>query len=319
MDSLSLNVPIAAMHSKRNYARVTIGMPVHNDEKYVGEALDSLLAQTYLGFEIIISDNASTDKTSEICHYYERRDPRVHYIRQPQNCGPNANFNYLLSIARGEFFMWSASDDRWSPNFVGVLVELLERNPHAVIAFGAYTFIDTSGNRFDGVKCLQYGSTSASGRIYKFCRRYDDACFYGLYRRSALTCVRFPIWWRPNSSTPLNGAYPVICEILAAGDYCYAGELVVWENRIHPLAAARIGYVLYVPRLLYLPCMFLRKFNVFCYSVRGVHRGTRSIVTTIATIPFLFVRFYYDCLVGTCKYVKSITTKLLRLLFRKGA
>lgn len=105
---------------------VSIGMPVYNGSKYIREALDSLLAQTFADFELIISDNASTDATQSICEEYERRDPRVRYVRQAENKGAVANFQFVLDQAHGELFMWAAYDDLWAPDFLMDAMTLLQ-------------------------------------------------------------------------------------------------------------------------------------------------------------------------------------------------
>ncbi|WNC86000.1 glycosyltransferase family 2 protein [Thermosynechococcus sp. QKsg1] len=89
---------------------LSIGMPVYNGAKFIREALDSLLAQTFTDFELIISDNASTDETEAICREYAAKDKRIRYVRQAQNLGAAANFKYVLDEARGEYFMWAAAD-----------------------------------------------------------------------------------------------------------------------------------------------------------------------------------------------------------------
>lgn len=98
--------------------RVSIGMPVFNGEKYIRDALDSLLNQTFSDFELIISDNASTDRTEEICCEYASRDSRISYFRQTENNGAITNFQFVLDQASGEFFMWAAYDDLWSQNYL---------------------------------------------------------------------------------------------------------------------------------------------------------------------------------------------------------
>lgn len=90
---------------------VTIGMPVYNGETFIREALDSLLAQTFTDFELIISDNASTDGTDASCRKYAERDSRIRYIRQAENRGAVANFQFVLDEAVGKYFMWAAADD----------------------------------------------------------------------------------------------------------------------------------------------------------------------------------------------------------------
>src|ERR1017187_2035195 len=90
---------------------VSIGMPVYNGEEYIRRALDSLLAQTFTDFELIISDNASSDATPEICTAYAKADLRIRHVRQQTNMGPSRNFSFLAKEARGKYFMWAAHDD----------------------------------------------------------------------------------------------------------------------------------------------------------------------------------------------------------------
>src|SRR5437879_5289624 len=115
--------------------RVTIGMPVYNGEARLATALDSLLAQDYRDFELIISDNASTDATGSICHDYARADGRIRYYRHPQNMGAAHNFQRVLQLARGQYFMWAAYDDLWDPDFLTRCLAVLETDPSAVLAY----------------------------------------------------------------------------------------------------------------------------------------------------------------------------------------
>ena len=98
--------------STNNLPTVSIGMPVFNGAQYIREAIDSLLAQTFADFELIISDNASADATQEICEKYAEQDPRIRYVRQSKNIGAIANFKFVLDQARAKYFMWAAHDDR---------------------------------------------------------------------------------------------------------------------------------------------------------------------------------------------------------------
>jgi glycosyltransferase involved in cell wall biosynthesis len=116
------------------FPKVSIGMPVYNGGKFLNQAIDSLLAQTFTDFELIISDNASTDSTETICRKYVTKDPRIRYIRQCKNIGPTANFEIVRSQAAGEYFMWHAADDLCEPDCLKVLTEVLEQNPRVVLA-----------------------------------------------------------------------------------------------------------------------------------------------------------------------------------------
>tara|TARA_B100001057_G_C22718245_1_gene898621 strand:+ start:156 stop:1025 length:870 start_codon:yes stop_codon:yes gene_type:complete len=107
---------------------VSIGMPVYNGAKTIKKAIDSLLAQTFKDFELIISDNASDDETENICRKFVSKDSRIHYIRQDKNIGLYQNENFLLGKAAGKYFMFAADDDWRSPEFLEVNVSALERN-----------------------------------------------------------------------------------------------------------------------------------------------------------------------------------------------
>jgi len=118
----------------QNTTKVSIGMPVYNGVSFIREALDSLLGQTFQDFELIISDNASTDGTAEICQEYAKEDSRIIYTRQTTNIGAASNFDFVLDQAAGEYFMWAAHDDVWSRNFIEALLEIVEHQE--AIAFG---------------------------------------------------------------------------------------------------------------------------------------------------------------------------------------
>ena len=111
---------------------VTIGMPVYNGEKFISAAIQSLLQQTYRNFELIISDNASSDMTESICREYAFKDKRIRYVRQPQNFGPGHNYKFVFDEACGEYFMWAACDDVFSKNFVEINQKFLSENPDYV-------------------------------------------------------------------------------------------------------------------------------------------------------------------------------------------
>ena len=103
--------------------KVSIGLPVFNGERYLREALDSLLGQTFRDFELIVSDNASTDSTAEIVRAYEQSDPRIRYFRQATTIGIGENFLFVLHQSRSEMFMWASHDDVWASNWLEVLTK----------------------------------------------------------------------------------------------------------------------------------------------------------------------------------------------------
>jgi glycosyltransferase involved in cell wall biosynthesis len=119
---------------------------VYNGDDYVGEAIASILAQTYPDFELLIQDNASTDRTEAICREYARRDPRVSYVRNPQNVGAIPNFNLVFERARGRYFKWAAHDDVCAPTFLERCVKVLDAEPKVVLASGQTELINDDGS-----------------------------------------------------------------------------------------------------------------------------------------------------------------------------
>lgn len=167
--------------------RLSIGLPVYNGENYLAEALEALLGQTYEDFELIISDNASTDGTVGICHDYGRQDPRIRYIRQAHNIGLNPNHNFVIHRARGELFKMASHDDLYARDFLKRCVEALDADPQVVIAHAREAMIDTSGNV---TKLLQYSVAMDSRRAPERFRSmlfdgWDDYT-YGVMRTTVL-------------------------------------------------------------------------------------------------------------------------------------
>lgn len=115
--------------------RVSIGFPVYNGESFIRRSLDSLLAQTFVDFELIISDNASTDSTPEICKEYMKKDNRIRYFRQEKNMGPLWNFHFVLKQAKYDYFFWAAVDDCWHKEFLEKNLQVLESNKNIIASF----------------------------------------------------------------------------------------------------------------------------------------------------------------------------------------
>lgn len=113
---------------------VSIGMPAYNSSHWIAAAIESLLGQTFRDFELIISDNASSDSTFDICRHYARADARIRLLRNPRNIGANRNYLAVLAAARGTYFKWASSNDVCDPAFIESSVRLLETDPSAVLA-----------------------------------------------------------------------------------------------------------------------------------------------------------------------------------------
>lgn len=280
--------------NKQQKPTITIGMPVFNDQDFVGEALESLIKQTWIDFEIIISDNCSTDKTTDICLNFAKSDTRIRYIRQDHNIGLTANMNYVLSQCRGKYFMWAASDDVWDSTFLQQLIPVLQHNPEVNSVFCHYNFINEISIPFGRIRAYSYNSPTILGQLLKFCLYYDDGCFYGIHRSSVIERTRLPIWWGKNAKTPMNNAYPVLAYIIASGFHKTIETKPLWMNRIKNQPKHFVtdqnkklsGYIYF----------FLRKFNVFLLSVTNVYKASGSLLLMMCSLPAFFARFMIDTL-----------------------
>jgi len=173
-----------------NSPKVSIGMPVYNGEAFIREALDSLLAQTFTDFELIISDNASTDGTEAICREYAAKDARIRYVRQAENRGGIPNFQFVLDEAVGEYFMWAAADDVWLPNFIQHCRLLLDEDRSAEMATTAYKCVSRCCPMFNRtfphvLDCIENENQEA--RVIAYARQpfstHKDNLVYALWRR----------------------------------------------------------------------------------------------------------------------------------------
>jgi glycosyltransferase involved in cell wall biosynthesis len=174
------------------HPRISIGLPVFNGEVFLQEVLDSILSQSYPHFELIISDNASTDNTGKICVAYQAKDARIRYIRNPENMGAAWNYNRLVHVAKGEYFKWAAHDDLYHEDFLLKCIAVLDQNPDSVLCFSHIVDIDENG------KFIRRNDHSLNTQSMKPYRRFHDLlCRYhtclqvfGLIRTACLTKTR---------------------------------------------------------------------------------------------------------------------------------
>jgi glycosyltransferase involved in cell wall biosynthesis len=214
-------------HDDRPDPIVTIGVPVYNGEKYLGVALDSLLAQTFRDFEIIISDNGSTDATLEICREYAASDPRVRYVHVDVNRGLVWNHVRVVNLARGRFFMFGPQDDWYAPEFVERCVDALEADQGVSYVFSEALLVDESGALLGReITRQRLGDPSPSTRFWDILMVKGGFNFYGM--------TRLDLWHRIGRWKPVP-----------RGERILAAELALWGRfellpgdlyfrRVHP-------------------------------------------------------------------------------------
>ena len=171
----------------QNNPLISIGMPVYNGANFIREALDSILSQTYENFELIISDNASTDETEKICREYMTKDARVRYYRSQQNLGAAWNFNRVFELSSGKYFKWAAHDDLIAPDFLLECVEVLERDSSLVLCHCQAKVIDDRGSVLQEYKVkLNTNSPKPHERFHELLHQHLCFPIFGVIRTSIL-------------------------------------------------------------------------------------------------------------------------------------
>lgn len=177
--------------------RVSVGVPVRNGGEFLAAAMRSIVDQSERDIEIIVSDNASEDGTGEYVRKLAEHDPRIRYFRQDPPLSAYDNFHFVLSQARGRYFMWAAHDDSRDLDFVARLADQLDRDSEAVLAFGDL-YIMTPDDK-DGSRQLFPFSTAGLGRWARMKKVSRLQCFniYGLWRTSVVRRVPYAYcsWW----------------------------------------------------------------------------------------------------------------------------
>ncbi len=185
-----------------NMPIITIGIPVYNGEKFIQKCIESVLQQTYRNFELIISDNASIDSTTDICNKFLKKDDRIKFFKQNKNMGANWNFNFLLEKSIGKYFVWVAADNIILPEFIEKSIAELESQEKIVGCISKIKIDEVYIDQFKkekqilnrmGIDVERYGpynTLSITGnyieRIRKYLKYFPWEMFYAVYRTKAL-------------------------------------------------------------------------------------------------------------------------------------
>jgi glycosyltransferase involved in cell wall biosynthesis len=206
--------------------QVSVGLPVYNGERFIAQAIESILSQTFGNFELIISDNASTDATEQICREYAAKDSRVRYYRSDQNRGAAWNHNRVVELARGPYFRWQCHDDYCDPTFLEKCFAGIQSDPGVVLCYPRFVRVDEQGKQF-GVKSSKVvGGAEPHVRFRSLIYR-RDSCeeIYGITRTSVIR------------KTALIGAY-------SNSDDTFLAELIL-HGRFHEVPEPLFFYRLH--------------------------------------------------------------------------
>jgi glycosyltransferase involved in cell wall biosynthesis len=206
---------------------VSIGLPVFNAENYLREALDSILAQTFDDFELVVCDNASTDRTVDIVQEYVARDPRVRYFRNDTNIGGARNQARVAELSRGRYLRFAAHDDRVAPTLLEECVRELERQPDAVICYPATIVIEADGTESGIYRATRGTAATTSQRFRELAfRTHNCDAAYGVMRREVVQSVR------PMGDF-IDADKPWLCDLAMRGRFLSIDRPLFYK-RYHP-------------------------------------------------------------------------------------
>ena len=168
--------------------KISLALPVYNGERYLEGCLASIISQSFEDFELVVSDNASTDSTLEILERFAERDPRIRIIRQPKNVGAAQNFNLLFGETKADIFKWCAHDDRLDPDYLLETYSALQAAPEAVLAHSHTVIHDMDQNTHEVFAPAFSMTTSDRAMRLREVFLHGRRCYevFGLLRRSAL-------------------------------------------------------------------------------------------------------------------------------------
>lgn len=162
--------------------KISIGLPVYNGERFIQKKIESILSQTFKDFELIISDNCSTDMTPAICENFAKCDDRIQFYRQKKNIGPTANFNFVLDKAHGKYFMWTAVDDKILPTFIEKNIVVLENNKEIICSTSQVKYYGEKTEYFEDKKMEKFFGKIKKNMIKRFTPLKNFSTF-GTYER----------------------------------------------------------------------------------------------------------------------------------------
>ena len=214
---------------------LTIGLPVYNGEPFLSDALESLLGQTYGDFTLVVSDNASTDRTVEIVQQFAEDDNRIVLVRNKANMGAAWNLNHVFEYCRSPYFKWAAADDLLAPTCLERLIEVLASSPPSVVAAYPITqLIDVDG---EAIRTYHDNLAAPPGapphlRLRQVLRNLDlGNVLFAMFRAGSLRRTRL------HGSFP-SGDYVLLAELALAGEFREVSE-PLFLRRIHENTSTR--------------------------------------------------------------------------------
>lgn len=221
-------------NANNHLPKVSIGMPVYNGGNFIKEALDSVVAQTFTDYELIISDNASDDDTQLICNEYCRKYPQIKYVRHTRNLGVYWNFNFVTQNAKGEFITWLAHDDVLEPVFLEETVYYMSHKPNTVIVASDFGIIDQAGTELGLEKLIKIRDDIDWGkRCVEFFRYPISNVFYSIYGLMETKTCKAVLQSVSEPKIAKGSELPILARFAVAGEIA-AIPIALRKYRRHP-------------------------------------------------------------------------------------
>lgn len=208
---------------------VSLGLPVYNGGDLLSISIDSILAQDFKNFELIICDNASDDGTQQLCEGYAAADPRISYHRFPENIGAAQNYNRAFELSSGKYFKWVTHDDLILPGFLTRCVEALEAGGGNVsVVHPGAQFIDGRGDIL-GPHSDRMHTTAGhpAVRVFQVLQEMNMmSSVFGLFDRSILAQTQ-------RIGSFVGSDYALMLEAALLGEVHYIGGEPLYQRRLH--------------------------------------------------------------------------------------
>jgi len=267
-------------------------MPLYNEEQYLDDAFQALLAQDYQNIEIIVSDNASTDATESICKHWQDKDDRIIYFRNESNIGASNNFNRAFELAKGDYFMWAAGHDLWQPNFISACMNVLMKDSQVALCYPLLQWIDVDGH----LQEIEDSSieTRGYGEVRSFLRaiwRLPQNAIYGVIRRSALEKTRLAL-------QAVGPDQILLVELALLGFFAQVRQPLFLRRRIRPgetVKQARTRRSVDLWEENKSPGERLLHWRFVAEIIAGVNhitRGWRKVILLLVAVPSTPIRFH---------------------------
>ena len=279
-------------------AKISIGLPVFNGENYISESITSILNQTFTDFELIISDNASSDNTRLICLEFQLLDSRIKYHRQEYNIGINRNFQFVLLNSKSDFFIWASHDDIWDLNWLTSLYNISKK--YNTLTYGKVQFINDNGdftNSTVNLREMVYTSKFVPFRLFKFiCDPWligKMLLFHGLYPKKLISNSAIDTLTYGNFNNDLYFVYEVLknCKIKHANVLHYKRVHTSNDSILNSTTIKNISYNKY---LLFLKNLFLIKYYTIFFKKNDIMTKLYFILYTPLIPYYILKNIFYN-------------------------